>query len=184
MKHGLAGTCVFSWTDEWWVGGKKVEGWNFGLTREDRAPKEALGAVAEHYEGGLLASRTDWPKASVVVCAYQAESTIEECLQSLAKLNHPDYEILVVDDGSTDATAELASSYPVRVISGAVWDSRGPETSGSSRPQEISSRTSTPTPGPTRTGLPTWWWASILRMRPASAGRTYLPPRTRRWPGV
>jgi GT2 family glycosyltransferase len=117
-EHGVAGTCVFSWTDEWWVGGKKVEGWNFGLTREDREPKEALGVVAEHYEGGLLASRTDWPKASVVVCAYQAESTIEECLQSLTHLNYPDYEVLVVDDGSTDATAELASDYPVRVISG------------------------------------------------------------------
>jgi GT2 family glycosyltransferase len=118
IEHGLAGTCVFSWTDEWWVGGKKVEGWNFGLTREDREPKQALGVVAEHYEGGLLASRTNWPKVSAVVCAYQAESTIEECLRSLTKLNYPDYEILVVDDGSTDGTAELANCYPVRVISG------------------------------------------------------------------
>jgi O-antigen biosynthesis protein len=118
MEHGVAGTCAFSWTDEWWVGGKKVEGWNFGLTREDRGPKEALGVVADHYEGGLLASRTNWPKVSVVVCAYQAESTIKECLQSLTRLNYPDYEVLVVDDGSTDATAELADGYPVRVISG------------------------------------------------------------------
>ena len=39
MEHGVAGTCVFSWTDEWWVGGKKVEGWHFGLTREDRGPR-------------------------------------------------------------------------------------------------------------------------------------------------
>jgi O-antigen biosynthesis protein len=118
LEHGIAGTCVFSWTDEWWVGGKKVEGWNFGLTGEDRGPKESLGLVAEQYEGGLLASRTNWPKASVVVCAYQAESTIKECLSSLAHLNYPDYEVLVVDDGSTDATAELARGYPVRVISG------------------------------------------------------------------
>ena len=29
MELGLAGTCVFSWTDDWWVGGQKVEGWGF-----------------------------------------------------------------------------------------------------------------------------------------------------------
>jgi hypothetical protein len=118
MESGLAGTCVFSWTDEWWVGGNKVEGWNFGLTREDREPKPAFETVADHYKGGLLGSRARWPKASVVVCAYQAESTIEECLRSLTDLNYPDYEVLVVDDGSTDATVEIARCFPVRVISG------------------------------------------------------------------
>jgi O-antigen biosynthesis protein len=69
MEHGLAGTCVFSWTDEWWVGGKKVEGWNFGLTTEDRAPKEALDVVAEHLPStmtvvclprGLIGRRSPW----------------------------------------------------------------------------------------------------------------------------
>ena len=118
MEYGLAGTCVFSWTDEWWVGGHKVEGWSFGLTQENRQPKAALEAVAGHYKGGLLGSRTHWPKASVVVCAYQAERTIGECVRSLMELNYPDYEVLVVDDGSTDATAELAGRFPVRVVSG------------------------------------------------------------------
>src|SRR5436190_9922250 len=42
MERGVAGTCVFSWTDEWWVGGQPVSGWNFGLTREDRSPRPAL----------------------------------------------------------------------------------------------------------------------------------------------
>jgi GT2 family glycosyltransferase len=118
MEHGLAGTCVFSWTDEWWVGGQKLEGWSFGLNRENREQKEALDVVAQHYEGGLLNSRFHWPKVSVAVCAYQAESTIEQCLRSLTHLNYPNYEVLVVDDGSTDATAELAREFPVRVISG------------------------------------------------------------------
>lgn len=115
---GLAGTCVFSWTDEWWVGGNKVEGWSFGLTRENREPKAALEVMAGRYKGGLLGSRTHWPKVSVVICAYQAETTIGECLRSLTDLNYPDYEVLVVDDGSTDATAELAGEFPVRVVSG------------------------------------------------------------------
>jgi GT2 family glycosyltransferase len=118
MEYGLAGTCVFAWTDEWWVEGEKVEGWCFGLTRENREPKPALEVMAGHYRDGLLRSRTRWPKASVVVCAYQAQTTIQECLRSLMDLNYPDYEVLVVDDGSTDATAELAAEFPVCVISG------------------------------------------------------------------
>src|SRR5262249_32291949 len=33
VERGIGGTCVFSWTDDWWVGGAPVEGWRFGLTR-------------------------------------------------------------------------------------------------------------------------------------------------------
>jgi O-antigen biosynthesis protein len=47
---GLAGTCIFSWTDDWWVGGHKVEGWYFGVTRECREPKPALEVMQSHYK--------------------------------------------------------------------------------------------------------------------------------------
>ena len=52
----------------------------------------------------------------MVVCAYQAQDTIEECLQSLMELDYPNYDVLVVDDGSTDATAEIARRFPVRLL--------------------------------------------------------------------
>lgn len=118
LEYGFVGTCVFSWTDEWWVGGEKVEGWSFGLTREDREEKPALGTVSGHYGGGLIGSREEWSRVSVVVCAYNAEETLGECLSSLGRLDYPDYEVLVVDDGSSDATAEVAARFPVRLISG------------------------------------------------------------------
>src|SRR5919112_6885277 len=95
---GLAGTCIFSWTDDWWVGDYKVEGWYFGVTREHREPKPALKVVQNHYQKKPLDYRKEWPKVSVVVCAYQAEETIGACLQSLADLTYPDYEVIVVDD--------------------------------------------------------------------------------------
>ena len=44
----------------------------------------------------------------MVVAAYNAEATLGECLESLAHLNYPDYEIIVVDDGSSDTTGEIA----------------------------------------------------------------------------
>jgi lipopolysaccharide/colanic/teichoic acid biosynthesis glycosyltransferase/GT2 family glycosyltransferase len=54
-----------------------------------------------------------------VVPAYNAADTLQLCLDALAKQDFPPsaYEIIVVDDGSTDGTAELARSASVHVIS-------------------------------------------------------------------
>src|SRR5207248_4956489 len=35
------------------------------------------------------------------------------CLESLARLNYPDYEVILVDDGSTDSTSEIAKEFPL-----------------------------------------------------------------------
>lgn len=55
-------------------------------------------------------------KASVVVPAYNSEKTIARCIDALLRQTCPvdTYEVIVIDDGSTDATAEIAMSYPVR----------------------------------------------------------------------
>lgn len=45
---------------------------------------------------------------SVVVPAFNAAETLQETLQSLAAQSYPALEVLVIDDGSTDATAEVA----------------------------------------------------------------------------
>ncbi len=55
---------------------------------------------------------------SVIVPAYNAEETLSECLEALSAqtINRQDYEIIVVDDGSLDRTAEVAGSWNVRLI--------------------------------------------------------------------
>jgi glycosyltransferase involved in cell wall biosynthesis len=52
------------------------------------------------------------PMVSVVICAYNAERTMRACMESLTRLEYPNYEVIVVDDGSRDATAEIAMDYP------------------------------------------------------------------------
>src|SRR5207244_7067980 len=57
------------------------------------------------------------PKVSVVVASYNGARTLKTCLESLSQLNYSDYEIILVDDGSTDNTSEVAKHYPaVRYI--------------------------------------------------------------------
>jgi O-antigen biosynthesis protein len=111
-ERGVAGTCVFSWTDDWWVGDARVEGWHFGLTRADRSPRPALEAVARRNRTTVADLREEWESVSVVICAYNAAETLAECLRHTCRLDYPNLEILVVDDGSTDATAEIARRFP------------------------------------------------------------------------
>jgi len=120
LERGLAGTCVFSWTDEWWVGDAAVEGWHFGLTRADRSPRPALD-VARRWNAASVAdlrAPDEWPRISVVVCAYNAAETLDECLRHACRLDYPALEVVVVDDGSTDATADIARRHPgARLVS-------------------------------------------------------------------
>jgi len=53
---------------------------------------------------------------SVIVPCYNGASFLEEALRSALSQSYPDVEIIVVDDGSTDNSAEIAQRFPVRYI--------------------------------------------------------------------
>ena len=74
------------------------------------------------------------PKVSVVVALYNAEKTLDECLKSVAVLNYPDYEVIVVNDGSTDGSQAIIDRYPFRSIATANHGhQRGSQRGASSR---------------------------------------------------
>ena len=113
---GCSGAFVFSWTDEWHRHGGDVEDWAFGLTRADRSPKPALQAVREAFAQLPFPRNGCWPRISVVVCTYNGARTIRDCLDAVEQLDYPDYEVIVVDDGSTDGTAAIAREYDCSLI--------------------------------------------------------------------
>ncbi len=55
------------------------------------------------------------PGVSVIVPAFQAEKTIESCIESLLELKYPKdkLELIIIDNNSTDGTKEKIKQYDV-----------------------------------------------------------------------
>lgn len=56
------------------------------------------------------------PSFSIVIAAYQAAGTIAEAVESALAQTAPAHEVIVVDDGSTDATQAVLSRYLEKII--------------------------------------------------------------------
>jgi chlorobactene glucosyltransferase len=66
---------------------------------------------------------SDWPRVSVLIPARNEERCISACVESLCQQNYPNYHVVVLNDGSTDATgtllADLQTRYPhLTVVTG------------------------------------------------------------------
>lgn len=57
------------------------------------------------------------PRLSVIVPAYNAAHSLGLCLEAILASDYPDFECIVVDDSSTDTTADCARRYPMRLLS-------------------------------------------------------------------
>jgi len=108
---GCAGLFVFAWTDEWWRGGFEVADWDFGLVDRQRFAKPALSQVAASMLEIPVKVNKHIPFISVVVCTYNGSATIRDTLIGLQLLKYPKFEVIVVNDGSNDHTAEIVREY-------------------------------------------------------------------------
>ena len=119
FAEGACGAVAFAWTDEWWRGGHAINDWAFGLVDAERRPKPVLQSVADVFSSVPFSATEPRTrvKVSVIVCAYNAAETLDECLTSLERLTYPDFEVIVVNDGSRDRTGAIARQHPsCRVI--------------------------------------------------------------------
>ncbi len=110
FKAGCAGAFVYAWTDEWFRGGREITDWAFGITTKDRQPKLSLNIVKQSF-AEIPFALPAFPNISVVICTYNGSKTIHDSLDALEKLNYPNYEVIVINDGSNDNTPEIVKQY-------------------------------------------------------------------------
>src|SRR5262249_21905272 len=112
FRGGLAGAIIFSFTDHWWKDGRLIEDWQMGLTTRQREPKPSFAVVQSKFQAAPHFPLARTPKVSVVVASYNGDRTLKGCLESLLRLKYADFEVLLVDDGSTDTTRQIAFMHP------------------------------------------------------------------------
>jgi glycosyltransferase involved in cell wall biosynthesis len=56
------------------------------------------------------------PRATVIIPAFNAQKTLEPCLQAILNQKEKKIEVIVVDDCSTDDTVKIASQFPVCIV--------------------------------------------------------------------
>ena len=61
-------------------------------------------------------SRTSRPETSIVIRAFNEERWLPEVFEALARQRHRDFEVLLVDSGSTDRTRDIAQANGARII--------------------------------------------------------------------
>ena len=89
----------------------------------DTAPADQGAEPRRGTTGKEAAPRQPVP-LSVVIPVRNDPRNLERCLEALATSHHSEYEVIVVDDASTDSTPEVARRFGVRLVR--LGDGRGP----------------------------------------------------------
>jgi len=111
-----AGFTVYAWSDLWQNAGIEVTDWSFGITDRQGKPKPAFHVCRDFRPEIPSATRHSF---SIIVCTRNGAHRIGNCLKAIDAMSGGPYETIVVDDGSTDLTAEIVSQHfpQVRLIS-------------------------------------------------------------------
>jgi poly-beta-1,6-N-acetyl-D-glucosamine synthase len=80
------------------------------------------GTIVDHIETTCRepANIVDWPLVTVLLPAFNEEQFLSMTIESVLTMDYPNYEVLIVDDGSKDRTLEIARSYEGRYEFGTV----------------------------------------------------------------
>ena len=53
------------------------------------------------------------PKISIIIPVYNAEAYLHRCVDSVLSQKFKDFELLLVDDGSVDSSADICDKYAI-----------------------------------------------------------------------
>ena len=56
------------------------------------------------------------PKFSIIITVYNVEKYLKKCLESIKNQSYKDYEVIIVNDGSTDKSKDILDEYDYKVI--------------------------------------------------------------------
>jgi glycosyltransferase involved in cell wall biosynthesis len=63
-----------------------------------------------------LTEELNIPKVSVIIPVYNARQTLGNCLTSIFNSSYSNFEVIIVDDGSTDGCTDICGKFPCKVI--------------------------------------------------------------------
>lgn len=109
---GAAGSFLFSYTDDWFNGGRQMDDWGFGIVARDRSPKPSAAGVSALLQAlPWRPTLTAPPRVSVIVCTRNGHAYLPACLRALATSHYPDQEVIVIDDGSRPGIEVMVSEH-------------------------------------------------------------------------
>ena len=110
---GVAGAFLFSYTDDWFNGGRQMTDWGFGLVAKDRTPKLSaarMKATLTECSAPRLPAAT--PLVSAIVCSHNGHGFLPACLEHLSRSLYTNVEVLVIDDGSNPGIDAIVDQFP------------------------------------------------------------------------
>lgn len=63
-----------------------------------------------------MMTKADYPKISVIIPNYNDAETLPSCLEAILNSDYPDFEVIVVDDKSTDNSVEIIKNFEVKLL--------------------------------------------------------------------
>lgn len=64
----------------------------------------------------MRGSKMKQPLLSIIIPVYNGEETIGQCLKSVYNSDYNNFEVILVDDGSTDNSCKIAQGFPCKLI--------------------------------------------------------------------
>ena len=109
LQEATAGFTTYSWSDRWFNGGVEVTDWSFGLNRRDGSAKPALTALTNN------STQTSKPPSApplftVAICTRNGGLRLQENLPFFEHIEDPNFELLIIDDGSSDDTCKKVTA--------------------------------------------------------------------------